>query len=118
MGRCALASSDVVRLPLPDGEFLTVKTELTAGESIDLADEPGNRILAAVLAYLVGWSLVGFDDRPIPYSPAQSLEERRDTLRALKTTTFEAITAVLGPHIAASRRAIEEKKTIPEPVPA
>jgi len=118
MGRNAIASADVVRVPLPDGEFLTVKTELNAGEALDLADEPGNRTLAAVVAYLVGWSLVGQNDAPIPYSPAQSTDDRRDTLRALKSSTFEAITAALLPHIQKSRQAIAEKKTTPELEPA
>jgi hypothetical protein len=115
MGRSAIASGEVIRLPLADGEYITVKTELNAGEALDLDESPGSRTLATVIAFLVGWSLVGDADQPIPYSVAQSLEERRDTLRALRAATFNEITDVLLPHIRASRRAIEEKKTAPEP---
>ena len=115
MGRSAIASADVVRLPLADGEYITVKTELNAGEALDLDETPGSRTLNTVIAYLVGWSLTGPNDQPLHYNPAQSLEERRDTLRALRAVTFNAITDALLPHIRASRRAIEEKKTPPEP---
>jgi hypothetical protein len=113
MGRCAIASSDAIRLPLSDGDFITVKKELNAGESLDLAEVPGNRTLAALLAYLVGWSLVGIGDAPIPYSPAQPLDERRDILRSLTESKLEEILAVLGPHIRAVRLAVDEKKTTP-----
>ena len=113
MGHSAIASSDSVRLSLPDGDFILVKKELNTGESLDFDDEPGNRTLNAVLAYLVGWSLVGIDNQPLPYSPAQSSDERRATLRALKISTFEQITDALLPHIKAGRRVIEEKKTTP-----
>jgi hypothetical protein len=115
MGRCRLASADVIRLPLSDGDFLTVKQELTAGEGLDLEGEPVPRTLPVILAYLVGWSFVGEDDRPIPYSPMQSVEERRDTLRSLDTATMDEIVEALAPHLRANRRAVEEKKTTPEP---
>jgi hypothetical protein len=118
MRQCALASADVVRLPLPDGHFITVKKELNAGEAVDLEYVTGNRTFPAVLAYLVGWSLVGFDETPIPYSPMQSVDERLSTLRALKASTFNAITTALLPHMRQSRQDIDEKKTIPEPAPA
>jgi hypothetical protein len=106
MGRCRLASADVIRLPLSDGDFLTVKQELTAGEGLDLEGEPVPRTLPVILAYLVGWSFVGEDDRPIPYSPMQSVEERRDTLRSLDTATMDEIVEALAPHLRANRRAV------------
>ena len=115
MGRSAIASGDVVRLPLPDGEYIVVKTELNAGEALDLDESPGSKTLATVIAFLVGWSLVGDTDQPLPYSPMMSIDERRDTLRALRASTFNAITDALLPHIRASRQAIEEKKSTPEP---
>ena len=118
MGRCRVASSDVIRLPVSDGDFLTVKKELNAGEGLDLEGEPAPRTLAVILAYLVGWSFLGTDQAPIPYSPMQSLEERRDTLRSLDTATMDEIVEALAPHLRANRRAVEEKKTIPEPVNA
>ena len=118
MGRCRVASADVMRLPLSAGDFLTVKKELNAGEGLDLEAEPAPRTLAVILAYLVGWSFVGADNTPIPYSIMQGLDERRATLRALDTATMDEIVEALAPHVRANRRAVEEKKTIPEPVPA
>jgi hypothetical protein len=116
MGRCRVASADIVRLPISGGDFLTVKKELNAGEGLDLEAEPVPRTLAVILAYLVGWSLVGQDDTPIPFSPMQSLDERRATLRSLDTATMDEIVEALAPHVRANRRAVEEKKTTPEPV--
>jgi hypothetical protein len=118
MGRCRVASAEIVRLPLSDGDFLTVKKELNAGEGLDLEAEPLPRTLAVILAYVVGWSFVGPGGAPIPYSPMQSFDERRDTLRSLDTATMDEIVEALAPHVRANRRAIEEKKTIQEPVPA
>ena len=115
---CHLASSDDIRLPLPDGHFLTVKKELNAGEGMDLDDSTGNRAIETILAYLVGWSFVGAGNEPIPYSPMQSVDERRATLRNLDTATMDEIVEALAPHLRANRRAVEEKKTIPEPVTA
>jgi len=108
-----LASRETVRLPLSDGKFITVKKELSAGESWDLDDEPGNRIQSTVLAYLVGWNLVGADDLPLSYSPAQPKDERRDTVRALSESRIKEITDALLPHLQAIRRAEQEKKTTP-----
>jgi hypothetical protein len=118
MGRCRIVSPDVVRLPLSDGDFLTVKKELNAGEGLDLEAEPLPRTLAVIVAYLVGWSFVGPGNIPIPYSLSQSAQERRDTLRSLDTATMDEIVEALAPHVRANRRTVEEKKTIPEPVPA
>jgi hypothetical protein len=113
MGRNSIASAEAIRLPLGDGDSITVKKELNAGESIDLANEPGDKILASIMAYLVGWTLVGADDMPIPYSPMQSSDERRATLRALTLSRMKEIVAVLEPHVTASQREADEKKTTP-----
>ena len=115
MGRNSIASADVIRLPLPDGDYITVKKELNAGESIDVEAEVkrGDNILAPVIAYLVGWSLVGSDNTPIPYSPIQSPDERRATLRALTISRMKEIVAVLEPHLLAMTAETEEKKTTP-----
>jgi hypothetical protein len=115
MGRSRLASSDIVRVSLSDGDFLTVRKELNAGEGLDLEAAPPPRTLAVILAYLVGWSFVDDDQRPIPYSPTQAVEERRDTLRNLDTATMDEIVEALAMHVRANRRAVEEKKTTPEP---
>jgi len=105
-------------LSVSGGDFLTVKKELNAGEGLDLQAVQGDRTLAAILAYLVGWSFVGADDQPLPYHPMQSIEERRATLCNLDTATMDEIIDALGPHMLAARRAVEEKKTTPLPVTA
>jgi len=110
-----MVTPESVRLPLSDGDFITVKKELNAGEGLDLEAEPPPRTLPVILAYLVGWSFVGAGNEPIPYSPMQSLDERRATLRNLDTATMDEIVEALAPHVRANRRAVEEKKTIPEP---
>ncbi|HZD63875.1 MAG TPA: hypothetical protein VE200_13895, partial [Xanthobacteraceae bacterium] len=78
-----MVTPESVRLPLSDGDFITVKKELNAGEGLDLEAEPPPRTLPVILAYLVGWSFVGPGNIPIPYSLSQSAAERRDTLRSL-----------------------------------
>ena len=116
MGRCRMVTPESVRLPLSDGDFITVKKALNAGEGLDLEAEPVPRTLAVILAYLVGWSFVGAGNEPIPYSPMQSVDERRATLRNLDTATMDEIVEALAPHLRANRRAVEEKKTTPEAV--
>ena len=116
MGRCRMVTPESVRLPLSEGDFITVKKELNAGEGLDLEAEPAPRTLPVILAYLVGWSFVGADNTPIPYSPMQSVDERRATLRNLDTATMDEIVEALAPHLRANRRAVEEKKTTPTPV--
>jgi len=103
-------------LPLSDGDFLTVKKELNAGEYVDyLTDRPADRVFAAPLAYLVGWSLVGVGGEPIPYSMGQSRDERRDVLRSLDQVTMLEIVKAIDAHASSTDRTVEEKKTIPEP---
>lgn len=114
MGQSAIASAEEVRLPFgTNGDFIVVRQELNAGESMDLDREPGDKTLAAIVAYLVGWSLVGDDNAPLPYSPRLSLAARRDTLRALKVSVMRDIVAALEPHVLAQQVAVEEKKTTP-----
>jgi len=119
MGRCRVVTPESVRLPLSDGDFLTVKKELNAGEYHALVVESAaGKPFAVVLAYLVGWSLVGLGDQPIAYSLTQSADERRDVLGSLDVPTIVEIVAALDPHQAANERAIQEKKTTRELVPA
>ena len=114
MGRNRLVSPESVRVPLSDGDFLTVKRELSAGEYLDCLQDgaAGNRF-ADWIAYLVGWSLVGPHDAPIPYAPSMSVDERRDTLRSLDVATIVEIDVAIKAHVAANERAVQEKKTTP-----
>jgi len=116
MGRNRVVSPETIRLPLSDGDFLTVKKELNAGEYIDLltAASAGS-FFAKQLAYLVGWTLVGHNDAPIAFHLGLSLDERRDVLRSLDTATITEIVEAIKQHETANELALTEKKTIPEP---
>ena len=115
MGRCRIVSPETVRLPLTDGDFLLVKKELNAGEHIDsLTDQAAGKALAAVLAYLVSWTLVGVNDAPIAYTLGLSSDERRDVLRSLDVATLVEITTAIEAHVQANERAIAEKKRTPD----
>ena len=99
-------------MPLSDGDFLTVKKELNAGEYVDMVtDQAAGQRMAQLIAYLVGWSLVGVQDAPIPYHGGLSADERRDTIRSLDVATLVEISAAIDAHAAAQERAIAEKKT-------
>lgn len=116
MGRRRDVPPETIRLPLSDGDFLTVKKELNAGEYVDfLTAASGGQYFAKPLAYLVSWTLVGAGDAPIPYHISQSMDERRDTLRSLDTATIVEIMQAITDHEAANEIALAEKKRIPEP---
>jgi len=116
MGRNRIVSPGTVRLPLSDGDFLTVIRELNAGEYIDLLTAASaGQYFAKQLAYLVSWTLVGHNDAPIAYHLGMSLDERRDVLRSLDTATMAEIVAAIKQHETANELALTEKKTIPEP---
>ena len=116
MGRNRVVSPETIRLPLSDGDFLTVKKELNAGEYIDfLTAQAAGTFFAKQLAYLVSWTLVGHNDAPIAFHLGLSLDERRDVLRSLDTATMTEITAAIKAHEAANDLVREEKKRIPEP---
>src|SRR5580765_3482038 len=102
MGRCRVVAPEIVRLPLSDGDYLDVNRELNAGQYLDLLSALVERKpWAKAIAYIVAWSLVGLDDKPLPYDVDAPEEDRRATLRALDKGTLREITAVLDRHEAA-----------------
>ena len=117
MGRNRVVSPETIRLPLSDGDFLTVKKELNAGEYIDLltAASAGSLLReAARLPRRAGrWS--AHNDAPIAFHLGLSLDERRDVLRSLDTATITEIVAAIKAHEEANDLALAEKKRIPEP---
>jgi len=112
-----------VRLPLSDGEFITVKERLNAGEEQDMfADmvldmtagekvhlDPKSVQMAKVLAYLVGWSLTD-DGAPVPMAPTQSVAERRSALRSVDGDTFREIREAIDAHEKAVEQASTDRK--------
>src|SRR5688572_26873246 len=78
MGRCRVVAPETVRLPISDGDWVEVKKTLNYGESRKFKGDlytigPDGRAVpnmqnlghADVMAYLVDWSMVGLDGKPI-----------------------------------------------------
>jgi hypothetical protein len=114
MGRSRVVVPEVVRLTLTEGDFLDVKRDLNAGEYFDLLTAMADRQkFAKILAYVVGWSFLGPDDRPLPYSVDDPEQARRDTISALDKATLREIIAAIDKHEAAQDAALAKKKATP-----
>jgi hypothetical protein len=119
MSRCRVVAPEVVRLPLSDGDYLDVQKELNAGQYVELLGAlMDRRPFAKAVAYLVGWSLVGLDDKPLPYDLDAPEATRRATLAGLDKATMREITAALDHHEAAEEAALEAKKKTSGSAPA
>lgn len=114
MGRSRVVQPDVVRLALTDGDFIDVKRELNAGEYFDLLTALADRQkFAKILAYVVGWSLVGLDGQPLPYDTDDPAPTRRDTIGALDKATLRELIATIDRHETAQEAELAKKKTGP-----
>lgn len=114
MGICRVVSPETVRLPLSHGDYIDVQKELNAGDYFDYILAMAERKpFAKLLAYLIGWSLVGLENAPVPYSLDLPETARRDTIRSLNTPTVKELAAVIDRHEAAIDAARTEKKTTP-----
>jgi len=113
MGRNRDVPPETIRLPLSDGDFLTVIKELNAGEYVDMiGDQAAGLQFAKMLAYLVSWTLVGAGDTPIPYGVLLPRDERRAILRGRDVWTLVEISEAIEAHHAQLEKMIEEKKRI------
>jgi hypothetical protein len=105
----------VDRLPLSDGDYLDVHRELNAGQYVEMLRQQADRVaFAKVVAYLVGWSLVGLDGQPLPYDLDMPEPLRRQTIGALNKASLREITAAVSKHEDAEEAAIEAKKKTPD----
>ena len=111
---------DVIRIELADGAFIDVKRELNAGERRGVfADmcvggvmrqgepaelDPRKVGLTRMLAYLVGWSALDEDGRPVPLSLA--------ALDNLSYESFNEIANAIDAHEERVERERAEKKRI------
>ena len=116
MARNRFVSGDVVRLPLSDGDFIDVKKELNAGEGRGIYTslvkemhfgekatlDPQQVGLTKILAYIVGWSFVGADSKPVPFSAS--------ALNNLDAETYAEIETAIDAHEAAIEKARAERK--------
>jgi hypothetical protein len=111
MSRCRVVVPEMVRVPLSDGDYLDVKQELNAGEYVALLTAMAERRpFAKVLAYVIGWSLIGVDGKPMPYDIETPEQTRRSTVSALDKDTLREMIAALDKHEQAGDEAREEKK--------
>lgn len=99
MGRSRVVQPEIVRLPVSGGDFVDVKKELNAGEYFDLILAQSERQpFAKILTYVIGWSFVGTDSEPIPYSLDMPETLRRDTVRSLDKATMRELVSVIDKH--------------------
>lgn len=103
-------------LQLSDGDHLVVKSSLSAGEENDLTfrsvrgysqnaegklrTDPDTEKMSFVMAaiYIVAWTLIGQDDRPIVWTINASLDEKIAILRGLDAETWAEVNAAVAAH--------------------
>jgi hypothetical protein len=106
-----VVAPEVVRLSLSEGDYLDVQKELNAGQYLELLTALVDRkTFAKSIAYLVGWSLVGLNEQPLPYDLDMPEDDRRSTIGALDKGTLREITAAIDKHEAAEQAALDAKK--------
>ena len=114
MGRSRVVVPDVVRVFVSEGDYVDLKRDLNAGEYFDMLTAMAERQkFAKILAYLVGWSFVGEEDRPIPYDLDDPANARRDTIGALNKATLRELITTIDTHEAAQEAALAKKKETP-----
>ena len=111
------------RLELSQGEYLIVKAQLNAGETLDLFERaapdvditapdarqrlsPSRVALGLVVAYLLDWDLTDLDGAPLVIAGATA-DEKTAALRGLDFDSLVEIINVITAHDAATR---QEKK--------
>lgn len=95
------------RLPLSDGDFITIKQRLSHGERdamfARMRAHPANSRAEELTAYLIAWS------SPETYSVDLSEQERVSILNGLDPDSFDEITAAIKAHL----DAYEQEKKLP-----
>jgi hypothetical protein len=126
-----VVAPDVVRLPLSDGDFLDVKHTLNAGEYRKLIYDQfkdaaaGEKVtvdlrkidMGKLLAYIVGWSFVGFDGQPLPYRPDEPDDIRAATIDSLDQDTYRELIKAVDAHEARDEAARAAQKKTPTTAP-
>jgi len=114
MARNRFPKPTTIRLPLSDGEWVEVKTRLTAGEYRDrltreyiqgtdglMRIDMRQTGLALIVSYVVAWSLTS-DGAPVPFS--------EDALLATDIDTFREIRVAVEAHDEADAAALSAEK--------
>jgi len=66
--------------------------------------------MAKLLAYIVGWTFVGFDGQPLPYRPDEPEDIRRATIDGLDQDTYRELIAAVTAHEEREDAALEAQK--------
>lgn len=106
------------RLPLSgDGRWIDVKHRLTHGEREDMfarmrgPNGEWNHVRTVkVTTYLLGWSLVDLEGKPVPMGPTVPDDERLSTLRNLDPDAFDEINDAIEAHEKAVQAARDAQK--------
>jgi hypothetical protein len=118
MAQCRVVQGETIRLPLSDGDWIDVKRELNAGEYVDLLRDMADRkAFSRILAYVLGWSLVDLDGKPLPWDIDGPETVRRDMVRSLTKATARELTAAIDRHERAEEAALDAKKKTPTTSP-
>lgn len=125
MSRSRFVRPELVTLPLSDGDSITVKKRLTAGEQRDayarlylagadgvLRTNPLQSGLAMMTAYLVDWTLADESGARVPIR-GLTVKELEDVLNALDPADFVEIKDAIQAHELAQRDEREAQKKMP-----
>lgn len=120
MGRCRFVQPDTVRLPLSDGDFIDVKRELNSWERRRILSSLVNTGLGfgekptlnpqlvgktRIVEYLLGWSFIDAEGRPVPVSES--------ALDSLDMDTYAEVSAAIDAHEERGDQLREAKKKPP-----
>jgi hypothetical protein len=119
MGRLRFVQPDVARLTLSDGDFVDVKKQLNAGEQRRLFAHmmrdlsPGDKVTlipeqvgrTKLEAYIVGWSFVDADGKPVPVSPS--------AIDNLDTETYAEMVKAIDDHETQQEKEREARRANP-----
>lgn len=129
MGRPRGIKPSTVTLTLSDGDTIIIHDRLTAGQERDITSrsirgytqgedgrtriEPdGNALSFATAAtYILGWSFVDHDGKPIAWLSSSSFDEKVKILRQLDTDTLREIDQAIEAHRKAQQAAREGNAT-------
>lgn len=124
MGRNRFPPQEVTRIPLSDGDWIEIKTNLNsgdakivehAGEMLPVKDANGNFLVPIDWAvfeytraaiYLTDWSFRGADDKPVPLRNKSGVVSV-DTLKAMDAESFAEVNEAISLHV---KRQVEAKK--------
>ena len=122
MGRNRFVRPEMIMIPISDGDTITIRKELNAGEQRALFDaaripesdppkvDPVKFGPAMAAAYLLDWSFTNGDGHKVDITGA-SPDELVDVLNSLQGATLTEVIDAINRHVV--DQAAEEKKILP-----